>query len=292
MNNGTGAASSSEAPSEVPRSSDGRTGSELPSSAQESGHPGTSSELRPGTPASTPESEPIRSGRVRATIGIVLFVAWGLMEIIWVWTNVRLVAHGNIPPLITAIIALALLLVLACFEGLEVSVIDRTDELWPGKPSSYLAGWLAARQLFVALIVTTATLLANRSILYVPFTSVTITGAVQTGAFDTLLTGLTVLWFGQILPKHLGAMNPDRYLAQLQRPLFPIVHRVYRMGISQPGEWAAAGLERRLSWSATPEELARNASRLTHPAIWRELIPHHRLARKPKHHQSGPRIGK
>jgi hypothetical protein len=41
-------------------------------------------------------------------------------------------------------------------EGLEVSVIDRWQAR-PGHPPSYLAAWLAARQLFVALVVTAAT---------------------------------------------------------------------------------------------------------------------------------------
>src|SRR5207248_5759732 len=102
-----------------------------------------------------------------------------------------------------------------------------------------------------------------------------IRNGIATGAFDTVLTGLTVLWFAQILPKHLGAMNPDRYLRRL-RGLFPVVRAVHFMGISQPGEWTADVLERRLHWLASPEELARHAQgNLTHPAIWRQLIGPH-----------------
>jgi hypothetical protein len=48
---------------------------------------------------------------------------------------------------------------------------DRWQKFWPGAGESDLAGWLAARQLFAALIVTAATLLANRSVV-VPGTSI------------------------------------------------------------------------------------------------------------------------
>lgn len=232
------------------------------------------------SPAMAPAGAPAPSNPVRTSIGLILFTAWAVMEVIWIWTNLRSVIHGDAKPLITMVIAVAMLIVLGCFEGLEVSVIDRSEELWPGQPTSYLAGWLAARQLFVALIVTTATLLANRSILFIPFATSRITGSLPTGAFDTVLTGLTVLWFGQILPKVLGAMNPDRYLARLRRPLFPIVHGVYLMGVSQPGEWVAAGLGRSLHWMASPDELARLGPGQSHTAIWRELISH-RLGHHP-----------
>jgi hypothetical protein len=162
-------------------------------------------------------------------------------------------------------------------EGLEVSVIDRWQTLWPGRPPSYLSDWLAARQLFVALIVTAATLLANRSVIVIPGTSVQITHRFILSVFDLAWTTLTVLWFAQILPKHFGAMNPDRYLWLLQRPLFPIVHFVHRLGVSQPGEWTAAVVEDRLDWSLSPDELTRRRPEpeLSHASIWRELGAHH-----------------
>jgi hypothetical protein len=160
-------------------------------------------------------------------------------------------------------------------------VIDRWQNVWPGRPQTALAGWLAARQLFVALIVTAATLLANRSTIFLPFTSARITGTFATGVFDLALTTLTVLWFAQILWKHLGAMNPDRYLYVLRRPLFPIVQFVHALGISQPGEWTADVLERRLDWPATPEQ--HRASQGQSPgAIWRDL-PVQRWVRR--HHK-------
>ena len=52
----------------------------------------------------------------------------------------------------TAVAALALLVLLAGMEGLEVAVIDRSRALFPERTTSSLAAWLAARQLFVALL--------------------------------------------------------------------------------------------------------------------------------------------
>ena len=46
--------------------------------------------------------------------------------------------------------------------------------------------------------------------------------------FDIAWTGFTVLWFAQIFPKHMAATNPDRYLGDLRRPLFPVVDVVRR----------------------------------------------------------------
>jgi hypothetical protein len=130
-----------------------------------------------------------------------------------------------------------------------------------------------SRQLFVALIVTTATLLANRSVLFIPGGG-SIKGGLATGAFDTVFTGLTVLWFAQIVPKILGAMNPDRYLRALRPPLFPIVHAVHRLGISQPGEWTASAIGHRVNWAAGAEKTPRH-SVLSLGQIWGELF-HHR----------------
>jgi hypothetical protein len=53
-----------------------------------------------------------------------------------------------------------------------------------GGSTNYLAGWLAARQLFVALIVTAATLLANRSVIVIPGTPVRITDGFVLDIFD------------------------------------------------------------------------------------------------------------
>src|ERR1700756_1303733 len=211
--------------------------------------------------------------RLRSAFGVVLFVGWGILTVIWLASTVYLVGHGHFTALITAVAALALLLLLGGMEGLEVSVIDRWQTVWPGRREGYLAQWLAARQLFVALIVTAATLLANRSVVIVPGTSVKIENGLLLGVFDLLWTTLTVLWFAQIFWKHLGAVNPDRYLAILKGILFPIVAVVHRMGISQPGEWTAHFVEARLDWPASIEELeAGKPDRpLTHAEIWRAL---------------------
>ena len=210
---------------------------------------------------------------LRTLFGVVLFVGWGILTFIWLASTVYLVGQGALTAGLTAVSAVALLLLLGGMEGLEVSVIDRWQHVFAGRPESYLAGWLAARQLFVALIVTAATLLANRSVVVLPGTSIQITNGFFLGVFDLLWTTLTVLWFAQIFWKHLGATNPDRYLALLSGALFPIVRVVHNVGISQPGEWAADWVEDQLLWSASLEELKpRESDRpLTHGAIWREL---------------------
>src|SRR6187200_179656 len=187
----------------------------------------------------------------RVIFGVILFIAWGIESILWVATTIDKAADGEITPIITAIAALALMALLAGMEGLEVAVIDRWRSMYPDRTTSELAAWLAARQLFVALIVTTATLLANRGEIIIPGTSTTITGGLALGLFDLTWTGFTVLWFAQIFPKHLAATNPDRYLSHTRRTLFPVVEVVRKVGVSQPGEWVASGVERRLDWPIT-----------------------------------------
>lgn len=170
-------------------------------------------------------------------------------------------------------------------EGLEVAVIDRWRKLFPERTTSELAGWLAARQLFVALIVTTATLLAHREAIIVPGTSNEVTQGLVLGLFDLTWTGFTVLWFAQIFPKHLAAMNPGRYLAHLRRTLFPIVEGVRIVGVSQPGEWVASGVERRLDWPLPHVESIEEAPAPREEslaAIWRELIPERAPAERPR----------
>jgi len=208
---------------------------------------------------------------LRTGLGVLLFVAWGILTTLWVASIVHSVANGHIMAIVTAASTIALLVLLCAMEGLEVSVVDRWQALWPGHPPSYLAAWLAARQLFVALVVTAATLLANQSVIVVPGTSVQITNSFVLSVFDLTWTTLTVLWFAQIFPKQLGATNPDRYLGALQGLLFPIVEFVRRLGISQPGEWAADVVEHWLDWPASPGE----AHGLSLAAIWRQLRKRH-----------------
>lgn len=212
----------------------------------------------------------------RAVFGTALFLGWATETFFWLYATVHSVADGEVMPLITAVAALSLLLLLAGMEGLEVAVIDRWRSLYPEKTTADLAGWLAARQLFVALIVTTATLLAHREAIIVPGGSEVTSGLVL-GLFDLTWTGFTVLWFAQILPKHLAATNPDRYLRHLRRSLFPIVELVRRAGVSYPAEVVAAALERRLNWplphEESIEEAPAGAPRESLAEIWRELTP-------------------
>jgi hypothetical protein len=205
----------------------------------------------------------------RVIFGAVLFIAWGALTVIWVASTI---AIGDVSAVVSAIVAIALLALLAGMEGLEVGVIDRWRVLYPDRTTSELAGWLAARQLFVALIVTGVTVLSHRSRLVLIGTH----NETILRLFDMLWTGFTVLWFAQIFPKHLAATNPDRYLRHTRAALFPVVEVVRRVGISQPGEWVASAVERRLDW---PEEPAVGIEEAPLPRegtlgdIWRELIP-------------------
>jgi hypothetical protein len=212
----------------------------------------------------------------RAAIGGALFIAWGIQTIMWVGSTIHLASNGEGSAIITAVSAVALLCVLAGMEGLEVAVIDRWKVLFPDGSTGHLAQWLAARQLFVALIVTTATILSHRSEVIVPGTDVSFDQGVLLAIFDLTWTGFTVLWFAQILPKHMAATNPDRYLSHLRGTLFPIVEVVNQSGIPKPGAWVAAGVERRLDWHLTQAEEMQEAV-MPHEEslarIWRQLIP-------------------
>lgn len=208
----------------------------------------------------------------RVTFGVILFLAWGVETFFWVYATVNSAADGHIMPVITAVAAIALLVLLAGMEGLEVAVIDRWRSLYPQRTTSDLAAWLAARQLFVALIVTTATLLAHREAIVVPGGGEVTQGLVL-GLFDLTWTGFTVLWFAQIFPKHMAATNPDRYLRHLRGTLFPIVEVVRKVGVSQPGEWVASGVEGRLDWPIPYVEEGPAAGGESLASIWRELIP-------------------
>jgi hypothetical protein len=187
---------------------------------------------------------------LRTAFGSVLLVAWLAETILWVYSATHALGAGDPGPAIRAVCALLLMVLLAGMEGLEVGVIDLWRELYPERSSNDLAGWLAARQLFVALIVTTATLLAEPESIPIPFTTMAITGGVVLKAFTITWTGFTVLWFMQILPKHMAAMNPHRYLQHTRSLLFPLVEIVRQSGIYKPAVWAATAVERRLDWEA------------------------------------------
>ena len=78
----------------------------------------------------------------RNVVGVVLFVAWGIATIMWVASTINLAADGECMAIITAVAALALMVLLAVMEGAEVSVIDRWKVMYPDR-SSVAAGRLA-----------------------------------------------------------------------------------------------------------------------------------------------------
>ena len=222
------------------------------------------------------------TGALRVTVGVVLFVVWAVLTILWVYDAIYKLVDGEASPAIRAVVWLLLLFLLACMEGLEVAVIDRWSHLYPDRTAHDLAGWLAARQLFVALIVTAATLLADRDSLNIPFVATPFTGAVALKIFNLVFTTLTVLWFMQIFPKHMAAVNPDRYLELTRRPLFPVVELVRVIGISWPAEKTAAAVQRWLGWHAEPtlERAPRRGPDLAD--AWAALTPEDgRAAKRP-----------
>jgi len=189
---------------------------------------------------------------LRAAFGVVLFVVWAIMTFLWFYDTIYGLVHGNASLAIKAVVWLLLMLLLAGMEGLEVAVIDRWSHLYPERSTSDLAAWLAARQLFVALIVTAATLLADRPSLAIPFMAEPFTGEIALKIFNLVWTTLTVLWFMQIFPKHMAATNADRYLKVFQAALFPVVEFVRAIGISWPAEKTAQAVQNKLDWHAEP----------------------------------------
>jgi hypothetical protein len=211
----------------------------------------------------------------RLAFGTFLFVAWIAATVVWVASTIDSVAGGDVMPLVTALAAVALIVLLAGMEGLEVAAIDRWRVIYPDRTSAGLAAWLAARQFFVAAVVTSATLLVKRDALIIPGTSAELPEGLAARLFDLFWTGLTVLWFGQIFPKHLAATNPDRYLRHLRTTLFPVVDLVRKLGVSQPGEWTATAVERRLDWPVAEADIEEGRPRRQESLaeIWRQLIP-------------------
>ena len=216
------------------------------------------------------------SGAARATFGMVLFIAWGVLSVLWVYDAIYKLAHGEPGSAIAAVVALLLMLVLAVMEGLEVVLIHSWNRLYPDRTAHDLAAWLAARQMFVAFIVSAATILAQRTSIAIPFTSTEITGAVTLKIFNVIWTTLTILWFMQILPKHMAAINPDRYLKVTGGSALPVVNVVKAIGISWPAEKTAAAVQSLLGWHAEPTlERAPSRGAVSLAAGWAALTPEH-----------------
>jgi hypothetical protein len=199
----------------------------------------------------TEQGQSRASGVARATFGMVLFIAWGVLSVLWVYDAIYKLAHGEPGPAIAAVVALLLMFVLAVMEGLEVVMIHDWNRLYPDRTAHDLAAWLAARQMFVAFIVSAATILAERTSIAIPFDG-KITAPVTLKIFNVIWTPLTVLWFMQILPKHMAAINPDRYLKVTGGAALPVVNLVKAIGISWPAEKTAGGIQKLLGWHAEP----------------------------------------
>ena len=199
----------------------------------------------------TEQRQSTGSGVARATFGAVLFIAWGVLSVLWVFDAIYELAHGHPTPAITAVVAVLLMLVLAVMEGLEVVMIHDWNRLYPDRTNRDLAAWLSARQMFVASICVAATILAARSAIHIPFTSSTIKGS-DGKIFNLLWTTFTILWFMQILPKHMAAVNPARYLKYTGGAALPVVNVVKAIGVSWPAEKTAAAVQSLLGWHPEP----------------------------------------
>ena len=215
------------------------------------------------------------SGAARATFGVVLFIAWAVLTVLWVYDAIHALIGGEPGPAIAAVVTLLIMIVLAGMEGLEVAVIDRWTHLYPERSVHDLAAWLAARQLFVALIVTANAMLAERDSIAVPFLWTEITSPAALKIFNLVWVGLTVLWFMQILPKHMAATNADRYLALTRAVLFPVVRFVQIIGISWPAEKTAKALQSVLNWHPEPtlERAPSSRGAVSLAAGWAALTP-------------------
>ena len=214
------------------------------------------------------------SAALRTAFGALLFIAWGIGTILWVYSVIHTLGEGDPGPAIRAACALLLMILLMGMEGLEVAVIDRWRTVYPERTPHDLARWLASRQLFVALICTTTTILIEPEFIIIPFSSTEITGGFALKAFTIIWNGLTLLWFMQIFPKHMAATNPDRYLKVTRRALFPIVEFVRKIGVALPAEWVAKTVQNRLDWHAEPT-LETVASRHDESLAkaWAALVP-------------------
>ena len=223
------------------------------------------------------------SGAVRATLGVVLFIVWGVLTILWVYDAIYELAHGEPGPAIKAVVALLLMLLLAGMEGLEVAVIDRWSQLYPDR-TDVRPRRLARRPSAVRRADRHRGNPARRPGLdRHPFISTEITGAVALKIFNLVFTTLTVLWFMQIFPKHMAATNPDRYLKVFRAALFPVVNFVRVIGISWPAEKTAKAVQNRLDWHAEPTlETAPSRGAVSLAAGWAALTPEDgRAAQRP-----------
>jgi hypothetical protein len=220
----------------------------------------------------TEQRQSTGSGVARATFGTVLFIAWGVLSVLWVYDAIYELTKGHAIPAITAVVAILLMLVLAVMEGLEVVMIHSWNQLYPDRTADDLAAWLSARQMFVAFIVVAATILAQRNVIHIPFTSYTIKGT-ESKIFNLVWTTFTVLWFAQILWKYLAAVNPVRYLKLTGGAALPVVNVVKVIGISWPAEKTAAAVTSLLSWHPEPtlERAPRRGPDLAD--AWAALIP-------------------
>ena len=219
---------------------------------------------------------------LRTAFGVVLFIAWGILTFLWVYDAIVSLVEGDPGPALRSVAVVLIWILLCGMEGLEVAVIHGWKQLYPERTTGELAEWIAARQLFVALIVTAATLLGERESIAVPGSSTRFDDPLTLKVSLLVWGTLTVLWFMQIFPKFLAATNTERYLRTTRRMLFPLVELVRSIGIALPGEWTATAVERWIDWRGEPtfeKAPSRRAESLTD--VWAALAESAPATRRP-----------
>jgi hypothetical protein len=148
---------------------------------------------------------------------ISLWLLWGYLGLIYVWTVIGHCAEGPYSALAFAVLNVALGILLFWGENFEISfcfVWARRDsaeaDICDSLKGLAAERILSERQLIVAAAISVITIGTSLDWLIVPgFGRVHSRTACE--FFSALFTTLTVLWFGQILPKRLASKCPAEF---------------------------------------------------------------------------------
>jgi hypothetical protein len=175
----------------------------------------------------------------------LLWLVWLALAATWVSTLVANVQEGNTTAALVAAVNLVLLGILYLAEGLELAATDLLDKDPTQLSSPELASLLlviqgrarffyANRQVFVVVIISFMSLTTTYPWLYVPgIGKIEFEGALFW--FSLVFTTLTVLWFGQVLPKQLAVINSEKFFGE-SRVIWPLIKAVGTLGLPTPAE--------------------------------------------------------
>jgi hypothetical protein len=188
---------------------------------------------------------------MKAFRSALLWALWACMTLVFLST---LKAQGWLG-LFRGVLFAADLILLFFAEGFEVSVINLSDkDTAPlgdstaarhlGEVQVGLQSCLANRQIFVALAITAAALLATFPAISIPFVGTT-TAYGLPALFPLAYVTLSVLWFAQVAPKLLAAADPEGFFV-LSGWVWPTVRALSRLGLPDPGAQTASLVMRHL----------------------------------------------